>query len=661
MYGIVGITAVLIVIQSSMFFYQTQETMKTELRAAHQEEAKVIASGVKGRFEDEIRILQQIANADVVKTFNTQMVDDHLAGIEANSKRGDTIVYSHLLLTKANGDEVAHSMRVHSNPPINLKGRDYHDGATGGKSLICAPNISKSTGRKIFPLAVPVMINQQYTGTLVGFLKMEYIADTINEFKITPSAYVMLVATAGGKPTRVVASPKKDDIWEKVLVEDKDPQWKMLGELVSKKQYGNFAFKDNGVDSHVSIMPIGIQDWTLMLVSPDDELFAVSKFKNINMFFYGSLAVVLIILIGFGYYVASRVSKSLNSFALEINALSMSGGDLRREIKVNTKDELQELAGSINTFIRHIRQIIQNINNQAQRVDDITGRLKNQAVDLSDITRGINSSTTDVADMTLTQAEKTSNVLGLSEEAQQEVAVAQRNSIQMVADIQVSAQNAEESVMTSVSNLDDLAESVDNVKETMHELSNSSKEITAILTTIQEIAGQTNLLALNAAIEAARAGESGRGFAVVADEVRKLAEQTKSAADTVGTLIVNIQRDITNAVVDVDSTSVKIKEQVISLKESSEILTETIEKIKDNGTSTQGMQGTFVKLEGNAQMISKEVNSIAQATQQLVASSQHISNAAENQSVLVNEIDDQAQELDTISIQLKNEVAKFKF
>lgn len=68
-------------------------------------------------------------------------------------------------------------------------------------------------------------------------------------------------------------------------------------------------------------------------------------------------------------------------------------------------------------------------------------------------------------------------------------------------------------------------------------LESRSKEVSSVLTLIEDIADQTNLLALNAAIEAARAGESGRGFAVVADEVRKLAERTQDATKDIETAV----------------------------------------------------------------------------------------------------------------------------
>jgi methyl-accepting chemotaxis protein len=87
----------------------------------------------------------------------------------------------------------------------------------------------------------------------------------------------------------------------------------------------------------------------------------------------------------------------------------------------------------------------------------------------------------------------------------------------------------------------DAVSALEAATATMDRLSEASRNIDEVVSTISSIARQTNLLALNASIEAARAGAAGKGFAVVAGEVKDLSSATQAATERIGEMIGNVQ------------------------------------------------------------------------------------------------------------------------
>lgn len=102
------------------------------------------------------------------------------------------------------------------------------------------------------------------------------------------------------------------------------------------------------------------------------------------------------------------------------------------------------------------------------------------------------------------------------------------------------AQHAEKAAANGHELAVDGRRAVDQAVTATRAVADKSKDITAIVDTVKEVAFRTNLLALNASVEAARAGEAGRGFAVVAGEVRSLAQQTAEAATMIQRLLTEL-------------------------------------------------------------------------------------------------------------------------
>jgi Methyl-accepting chemotaxis protein (MCP) signalling domain len=107
----------------------------------------------------------------------------------------------------------------------------------------------------------------------------------------------------------------------------------------------------------------------------------------------------------------------------------------------------------------------------------------------------------------------------------------------------------------------DVASRLDHIRAATFQVLGQNDELRVVadqiadtVEVIRKVAAQTNLLSLNATIEAARAGDAGRSFSVVAGEVRKLAQDSRSAAESINSILLDV-RDMTEATGEVIDTA----------------------------------------------------------------------------------------------------------
>ncbi|WP_419095556.1 methyl-accepting chemotaxis protein [Alkalihalobacterium alkalicellulosilyticum] len=221
------------------------------------------------------------------------------------------------------------------------------------------------------------------------------------------------------------------------------------------------------------------------------------------------------------------------------------------------------------------------------------------------------------------------------------------------------AKKGEQAIIEAIQQTEEMKKTVQSASQSVATLGKQSQEIGSIITIITNIAEQTNLLALNAAIEAARAGEHGKGFAVVADEVRKLAEQSSHSSKQITDLISNIQEETTMSVQLMDENLVAVERQVTLIGKGGESLKSIVKQAEETELDAKATTEIFERLRANTIKVLEATQEVSSIIEETAASAQEVAAGAEEQAATVEEITASTTELVKMAEKLNDEVKKF--
>lgn len=377
----------------------------------------------------------------------------------------------------------------------------------------------------------------------------------------------------------------------------------------------------------------------------------VQAYSLSKITFYASF-VLTIILFAVVVYICIRTivtptKKSAKELSGMVDDVNNAAADLTKRIAVYQNDEVGSLVEGVNTFISALQTVIAEIRTSAGQLDraftavtESVGSVNSNATDISAVMEEL-SATMEEVSATLSSVNEKVDAAGGGMEA------IAGTSAEILTYAEQMQQRAQQLSDTAVSNKDTTSAMIEEIVGTLQDAIENSKsveEVNALTDEILGISSQTNLLALNASIEAARAGEAGKGFAVVADEISQLADSSRAAANN----IQQINAKVVTAVHDLAGSSENIVTYINeNILKDYDGFVDSGHQYRDDADYINSVMTTFAESVEQLRAIMNEiVENVGDVSTAVEQGAEGVTNAAENTSDLVGEMDTIVHEID---------------
>lgn len=622
----------------------------------------MMADNIRAIVNEYVAVIETASKHDAVISMDYKKAEPYLNDIITNSGN----IWSHFLITDGEGIEIAHTdgQQHHG---TSIADRAYYSVPwTTEETVICEPTFSKSTGRRILAIGTPIYQNNTLKGVLVGFVRLEYVSQILDEYNLTENSYVFMLNSDG----KLAAHPEEDIVlnqnWAKPEDETSEKAIEEMPQTM-KQAVSSMIGGEEGVlvgDGFMyTYVPVEIEGMSLGIVSPLSEAY------EIVYILIRIIVIAMLILLVLGILISILMAKSVAAPFIWVANQTRSLAEGKTSIlehkmgyrstkeMITLQESLEFLADTLEGMLSKLstesNNLMESVEEIELRVADSDDKAGSTAATMEELAARMEEVTSTTSEMTKSTEDTAVTITEIAQRSVQGSAYA-KDSQQRAAVCEKMALEGKTSTNTMIIDIRSMMEeSIENSKK--------AENIATLTMDILDIANQTNLLALNASIEAARAGEAGRGFAVVADEIRNLAEKSKLTANN----IQEISQGVIEAVTRLSSDSNKMLQFInTTVLPDYDKFAEFAQHYTKDSTYLENILDVFSNKAGNLDstmgQMKKAMDGIAYAMEEstngIVAVTESTVDLVANLNAILEEVGDNKR----VAGDLREEVSKFR-
>ena len=262
-------------------------------------------------------------------------------------------------------------------------------------------------------------------------------------------------------------------------------------------------------------------------------------------------------------------------------------------------DKLKGVINKSSYISTELAKSIETLNNVSKDSSEASEQISENA---EQVTKGVKETVIHLQEATQSVMAMASNL--------EEIAAESQNVGELSQKVSSMSEENDNMIGEMAQAMTDIEAQTEVCKEKIHQLGIKSESIKNIVEAISGIANQTNLLALNASIEAARAGEDGKGFSVVASEVGKLADESRTLAQNIRSIIEEVTSETEEAVVAMNQSADMVQKGM-------QVMEHTRVFVKQTQEASEKMNATIQDLTTAITMTAKESERVSETVEEV--------------------------------------------